>query len=124
MKMSEDHFIRLGETASHAVEPVNHVSFGTPDATIGLTNLLDLDTHEIVQEEGRQVHRLTFKSGHSVTIEANDKAVEVKGARLSIIAATQAALLHDPAKPVPSTKLAASPTLTPPLLPMGGEHVR
>ncbi|WP_075122371.1 hypothetical protein [Pseudomonas chlororaphis] len=122
--MSEDNFTRLGEVASRTVEAVDHVAFGKPDATIGLTNLLDLDTHEIVQEEGRQVHRLTFKSGHSVTIEANDKAVEVKGARLSIIATTQAVLLHDPAQPVPAAKLAASPTLTPPILPMGGEHVR
>ena len=124
MNMSDDNFIRLGETASRASEPVNHVSFRKPDATIGLTNLLDLDTHEIVREEGRQVHRLTFKSGHSVTIEANDQAVEVKGARLSIIATTQAVLLHDPAQPVPSTRQAAPPTVLPPVLPMGGEHVR
>lgn len=122
--MGEDNFIRLGEAASRAAEPVNSVLFRRPDATIGLTNLLDLDTHEIVREDGRQVHRLTFKSGHSVTVEANDEAVEVKGARLSIIATTQAVLLHDPAQPVPAAKQATSPTFTPPLLPMGGEHVR
>lgn len=65
---------------SHNDEEANScLTLNTGNARLALANLLDLTGHEIHTEYGRQMHRLTFKSGEVVTIEAGLHYVTVRG---------------------------------------------
>lgn len=55
------------------------LTLNTSSARLALANLLDLTAHEIHAEYGRQIHRLTFKSGEVVTIDAGLQCVTVRG---------------------------------------------
>ena len=65
---------------SHNDEEANScLTLNTGKARLALANLLDLTGHEIHTEYGRQIHRLTFKSGEVVTIEAGVYQTTVRG---------------------------------------------
>lgn len=55
------------------------LTLNTGNARLALANLLDLTAHEIHTEYGRQIHRLTFKSGEVVSVEAGLHHVTVRG---------------------------------------------
>lgn len=56
---------------------INHAG-----AILGLKNLLDVVSHEISQERDKHIHRLTFKSGETLYIKADARAVTVRGTRI------------------------------------------
>lgn len=65
---------------SHNDEEANScLTLNTGHARLALANLLDLTGHEIHTQYGRQMHRLTFKSGEVVTIDAGLRCVTVRG---------------------------------------------
>lgn len=55
------------------------LTLNTSSARLALANLLDLTAHEIHAEYGRQIHRLTFKSGEVVNIDVGLHHVTVRG---------------------------------------------
>jgi hypothetical protein len=58
------------------------LTINIPRACLALDNLLDLIRHEISHEMGRSTHRLTFKSGETLCIEADARGITVRGARI------------------------------------------
>lgn len=69
-------------------------------AILGLKNLLDVVSHEISQERGKHIHRLTFKSGETLYIKADAQAITVRGARINYDSDSHypsATFLSDPA---------------------------
>jgi hypothetical protein len=52
-------------------------------AALALKNLLDVVNHEISQERGKYIHRLTFKSGETLYIKADAQAITIRGTRIS-----------------------------------------
>lgn len=77
---------RFSRIPLHCYEPDNAASCLTinlPGAPLGLSNLLDLTEHEILEAPGRQVHRLTFKSGEVLYVNADNHGVTVRGARVN-----------------------------------------
>lgn len=76
------------------------LTINIPGATVGLDNLLDLVHHEIIQDQQKHIHRLTFKSGKTLYIEADRQWVTVRGTRINYHTpadAPCATLLGDPA---------------------------
>lgn len=63
----------------HDDEANSCLTLNTANARLALANLLDLTGHEIHTEYGRKIHRLTFKSGEVVNIEAGPHHVTVRG---------------------------------------------
>ncbi|MDY7562619.1 hypothetical protein QN382_22010 [Pseudomonas sp. 10B1] len=59
------------------------LTINEPGSFLGLSNLLDLVRHEISHEHDKQIHRLTFKSGQTLFIKADARAVTVRGARIN-----------------------------------------
>lgn len=77
------------------------LTINIPDATLGLDNLLDLVHHEIIQDQQTHIHRLTFKSGKTLYIEAGQHWVTVRGAHINYRTAPDApcaTILSDPAR--------------------------
>jgi len=75
---------------------------------LGLINLLDLISHEIHQEDNQQFHRLTFKSGQTLCINANAQLITVRGSRVNFHADSHypyATYLGDPARTNNGNKL-------------------
>jgi len=78
------------------------LTINQPGSELGLSNLLDLIGHEICQEDDKQIHRLTFKSGQTLCIKADSRQVTVRGARINFRSDSKypyATLLSDPATP-------------------------
>ncbi|MCS3467671.1 hypothetical protein M2401_001396 [Pseudomonas sp. JUb42] len=81
----------------------NCLTINIPNSTLGLDNLLDLVRHEIIHEQQKHIHRLTFKSGRTLHIEADQQWVTVRGAHINYRTPADmpsATLLGDPAQPV------------------------
>lgn len=60
-------------------DSASHLTLNTAHLQLGLSNLLDLQSHEIHQHDGRRVHRLTFISGETLEIETDGRTVNVTG---------------------------------------------
>jgi|GEM_PF-2839775 len=76
------------------------LTINIPKAFLALENLLDLTQHEISHEVGRCMHRLTFKSGETLCIEADSREVTVRGSRIYFKphpTQTSSTVLGDPA---------------------------
>lgn len=70
-------------------------------AMLGLENLLDVVDHEICQERGNSIHRLTFKSGETLYIKATPRTITIRGSRINYDSHTHSpstTYLGDPAK--------------------------
>ena len=68
---------------------------------LGLSNLLDLISHEISRENNQQIHRLTFKSGQTLCIKADSQLITVRGRRINFHADSAypyTTFLEDPAR--------------------------
>lgn len=78
------------------------LTINQPGSILGLSNLLDLISHEISQENDKQIHRLTFKSGQTLYIKADSRAVTVRGARINFDSDTR----------FPSTNFLSDPATT------------
>jgi hypothetical protein len=50
---------------------------------LGLRNLLDVISHDISQDHDKYIHRLTFKSGETLYIKADPRAVTIRGSRIN-----------------------------------------
>ena len=90
---------RLPVSASEAGS-ISCLTINQSGAMLGLSNLLDLVSHEISQEHGKHIHRLTFKSGQTLYIKADTRSVTVKGAHINFHSDTRHPLstfLKDPA---------------------------
>ncbi|MGV8916860.1 MAG: hypothetical protein ACOH2R_03495 [Pseudomonas sp.] len=90
---------RLPVSASEAAN-TGCLTINQPGAMVGLSNLLDLVSHEISQEQGKKVHRLTFKSGHTLYLKSDTHSVTVRGPRINFDsdnAYPSRTLLSDPA---------------------------
>jgi len=59
------------------------LTINEPRSVLGLSNLLDVVSHEISQESGNRIHRLTFKSGQTLFIKADPRAITVRGSRIN-----------------------------------------
>ena len=77
--MYRHNFARHPAPTQHNDETNSCLTLNTSNARLALANLLDLTAHEIYSEYGRQLHRLTFKSGEVVTVEAGLHHVTVRG---------------------------------------------
>jgi hypothetical protein len=74
---------RLAGLYRRAEEPSSHLLLNIPGTQLGVRNILDLYSHEIIQQGGRRVHRLTFNSGECLHIETDGRTVSVEGARIN-----------------------------------------
>ena len=77
--MYSHNFPRHPASPPNTEEANSCLTLNNGGARLALSNLLDLTGHEIFSEYGRQVHRLTFKSGEVVHIEAGLHHVTVRG---------------------------------------------
>ena len=77
--MYSHNFPRHPVPTQHNDEANSCLTLNTGNPRLALTILLDLTAHEIYTEYGRQMHRLTFKSGEVVNIEAGLHHVTVRG---------------------------------------------
>lgn len=69
---------RLSDSSNISCLTINKSS-----APIGLANVLDIVRHDISHENDLQFHRLTFRSGYTLCIEANSQNVTVRGSSIS-----------------------------------------
>lgn len=77
------------------------LTINIPGSPLGLDNLLDLVHHEIIHDQQKHIHRLTFKSGKTLHIEANQHWVTVRGAHINYRTPADnpsATMLSDPAR--------------------------
>lgn len=96
-------YFRLPKKKTTANSTTSCLTINQPEAPLGLANLLDIIRHDISQEHDRQLHRLTFSSGHTLYIEANSHGVTVRGTDISSTdsACGKLTLLLDPGKHQP-----------------------
>lgn len=79
----------------------SHLTLNIASLQLGLSNLLDLQSHEIHTYEGRRIHRLTFNSGETLSIETDGRTVNVEGRLINFDSNDQPPYqtwLSDPAK--------------------------
>ncbi|WP_407313808.1 hypothetical protein [Pseudomonas sp. nanlin1] len=69
---------RLGPSRRTSCLTINQ-----PGAKLALMNLLDVVSHEITDNQDHQTHRLTFKSGEVLMIDAKECWINVRGAYVS-----------------------------------------
>lgn len=67
-----------GEPIGDTCLTINH-----SEAAVGLMNLLDLESHEIVEDRQTTTHVLTFINGETVHIVADGRTVTVIGNRIA-----------------------------------------
>ncbi|UFH49348.1 hypothetical protein [Pseudomonas sp. KNUC1026] len=70
-------------TLSVSDEIESCLSINTPDAQIGLMNLLGLVSHEIAQENDGVLHTLSFRNGHRLKVFSDGTLVTVVGKRIN-----------------------------------------
>jgi hypothetical protein len=78
------------------------LTINEPGSSLGLCNLLDVVSHEISQEGGKQIHRLTFKSGQTLYVKADPCAITIRGSRINFNSNSKfpsTTFLSDPAIP-------------------------
>lgn len=73
---------RLAGLYRLAEEPTSHLLLNIPGTQLGVRNILDLHSHEIIQQGGQRIHRLTFNSGECLHIETDGRTVSVEGTRI------------------------------------------
>ncbi|PVZ10507.1 MULTISPECIES: hypothetical protein [unclassified Pseudomonas] len=59
------------------------LSINTPDAQIGLMNLLDLVDHQITKDNGGVLHTLSFRNGHRLKVFSDGTLVTVVGKQIN-----------------------------------------
>jgi hypothetical protein len=93
---------RLAGLYRQPEEPVSHLLLNIPGAQLGVRNILDLHSHEIIHRGGQRIHRLTFNNGECLHIETDGRTVSVEGARINFDSDAQYpehTWLADPEKP-------------------------
>ncbi|WPO99964.1 hypothetical protein SFA35_00785 [Pseudomonas sp. HR96] len=66
-----------------ADDSASHLTLNLAHLQLGLGNLLDLQSHEIQQHDGRRIHRLTFISGETLSIETDGRTIDVSGRHIN-----------------------------------------
>ncbi|MEB0043484.1 hypothetical protein [Pseudomonas sp. MH10] len=70
-------------TCTSDIETTSCLTITEPGSFLGLSNLLDLVSHDISQDHDKHIHRLTFKSGETLFIKTDAHAVTVRGSRIN-----------------------------------------
>ena len=99
--LSEYHYFQRPLGTVPSAETSSCLTINQPGSPLGLSNLLDLISHEISREDNQQIHRLTFKSGQTLCIKADAQLTTVRGRRINFHADPTypyTTFLEDPAR--------------------------
>ncbi|NWB95991.1 hypothetical protein HX882_08835 [Pseudomonas gingeri] len=99
--LSEYHYFQRSLGTVPNTETSSCLTINQAGSPLGLSNLLDLISHEISRENNQQIHRLTFKSGQTLCIKADSELVTVRGRRINFHADSTypyTTFLEDPAR--------------------------
>ncbi|WP_338521988.1 hypothetical protein NUH87_17335 [Pseudomonas batumici] len=99
--VSEYHYFQQPLGTAAAADTSSCLTINQPGSPLGLSNLLDLISHEISRENNQQIHRLTFKSGQTLCIKADPQWITVRGRRINFHADSTypyTTFLEDPAR--------------------------